>query len=165
MAGGRPTILTEELIENTKRYIESCVSGYVSNKKTFIDSNGQEKEKIDVVYEVNLPTIEGLAYELGINKDTIYNWRKGDSENEVIFSDLIEDLLHKQAKSLVNNGLSGAYNPTIAKVLLTKHGYREGTEHSGVEGKDLIPDKQSTEKADAVLSTFLTNGTNQGAAQ
>ena len=25
-------------------------------------------------------------------------------------------------------GLQGSYNPTIAKVLLTKHGYREGTD-------------------------------------
>jgi hypothetical protein len=36
---------------------------------------------------------------------------------------------------LINNGLSGDYNPTIAKVLLSKHGYREevkqDTEHSG----------------------------------
>ena len=38
---------------------------------------------------------------------------------------------------LINKGLSGDHNPTIAKVLLTEHGYREGTELSGEGGKPL----------------------------
>ncbi len=107
MKEGRPTKLTQEVLEQTRAYILSCE---------------------DIEKEVNLPTIEGLAYEIKVNKDTIYTWRKGEEEIHIEFSDLITDLLAKQAKQLVNKGLAGTYNATIAKVLLTKHGYREGIE-------------------------------------
>jgi len=120
----RPTIYSEEILEKTKQYIEDCNSDYVTVKRPYIDNEGKEKEKVEIKYEVNLPTIEGLAYELGIHKDTVYAWRKEKEE----FSYLIERLLSKQAKQLVNKGLSGDYNSTIAKVILTKHGYREGTD-------------------------------------
>jgi DNA-packaging protein gp3 len=131
MAGGRPTKLNKEIIEKTKLYIRNCE---------------------DVEKEVNLPTIEGLAYDLGINKTTVYDWRKGEDELHQEFSYLIEDLLQKQARQLVNKGLSGAYNPTIAKVLLTKHGYREGVEQSGAEGKDLIPETFTEEQKSNLLA-------------
>lgn len=114
MPAGRPTIYNEEILTKTKEYIDSCKDGIVD---VSIDPN-----KPIYKTKVNIPTIEGLAYHLGINKDTIYTWRKEKPE----FSDLIEELLAKQAKELVNKGLSGDYNSTIAKVLLTKHGYREG---------------------------------------
>ncbi len=101
----RPTIYTEEYITKVKEYIDSCVDDV-------------EKKK------VRLPSIEGLAVYLDINKDTIYAWCEVNKE----FSDVIDSLRANQANKLLENGLSGAYNPTIAKVLLTKHGYREGTE-------------------------------------
>ena len=44
--------------------------------------------------------------------------------------------MSKQADRLLNNGLSGNYNPTIAKVMLTKHGYREGIDNT-TNDKDL----------------------------
>lgn len=111
MPGGRPTIYGEEMLEKTQTYIDSCV-------------DFPEDREAGLPKTVNLPTLEGLAYHLKINKDTIQEWRKVHPE----FSVLLGDLLAKQALSLVNNGLSGNYNPTIAKVLLTKHGYREGIE-------------------------------------
>lgn len=113
----RPTIYNEQILTNTKEYIESC------------------EDTFGIANKVQLPTIEGLAYHLGINKDTIYTWRKEKEE----FSDLIDELLAKQARELVNKGLSGDYNSTIAKVLLTKHGYRDAQEVTGLNGKDLIP--------------------------
>jgi hypothetical protein len=105
----RPTKYSEEILVKTQAYIDACNDIFET-----IDGHTMK--------EVNIPTIEGLAYELKLNKDTIYSWRKEHEE----FSELIGQLLAKQAKSLVNKGLSGEYNPTIAKVLLTKHGYREG---------------------------------------
>lgn len=124
----RPSKLTQELIENVKQYIEDCVSGHVIKIIDDTDKDGNPTVRKEVVYEVNLPTIEGLAYELNIHKDTIYDWRKGESDLHIEFSYLIERLLAKQAKYLVNNGLAGTYNSTISKVLLTKHGYREGSD-------------------------------------
>lgn len=86
--------------------------------------------------KVQLPTIEGLALFLEISRSTLYLWQK----EHKAFSDIIEVLQQKQAQALINNGLSGNYNPTIAKVLLTKHGYTDKqeidqkTEHSGSIG-------------------------------
>lgn len=71
-----------------------------------------------------IPTIEGLALYIDVSRSTIYEWVKDEEKKE--FSDIVERILEKQAQSLVNNGLKGKFTPTIAKVLLTKHGYREG---------------------------------------
>lgn len=111
MPAGRPTIYNEEILTKVTEYIDSC-------------KDIEEDKENKISRKVNIPTIEGLAVYLHINKDTIYTWRKEKKE----FSELIEVLLDEQAKRLVNNGLAGTYNPTIAKVLLTKHGYTEKTE-------------------------------------
>lgn len=127
----RPTIYTTEILEKTKEYINSCTDTEIQ-QVIGMSAKGTELYKNKVI--VNIPTIEGLSYYLGINRDTIYAWCKENKE----FSDIIEDLRAKQANELINKGLSGDYNPTIAKVLLSKHGYREGIENTGKDGKDLI---------------------------
>jgi hypothetical protein len=105
----RPTDYNEEILEKTKEYVNSC-------------TDTEADKETGITKKVNLPTIEGLAYYISVNRDTIYDWCKVHKE----FSDIIDNLRAKQAKELINKGLSGDYNPTIAKVLLTKHGYREG---------------------------------------
>lgn len=117
---GRPTKYDESILEKAQEYIDSC------------EDSGRE---------VNLPTLEGLAYHLKVHKDTIQEWRKVHED----FSVLMGDLLAKQAKRLVNSGLSGRYNPTIAKVLLTKHGYREGVETDITTKGDKIQNSLSAE--------------------
>jgi DNA-binding XRE family transcriptional regulator len=76
--------------------------------------------------KVNLPSVEGLALALGISRNTIYDWESEHPE----FSDIINVLRAKQAVKLLNSGLSGEYNPFIAKALLSKHGYSEKQEIS-----------------------------------
>lgn len=125
----RPTIYNEQILIDTREYIELCEDG----------------EKV-----VKLPTIEGLAYHLKINKDTIYSWRKEKDKEE--FSELIDELLAKQARELINKGLSGNYNSTIAKVLLAKHGYRDAQEVTGLDGKDLIPETMTGEEKEKLLT-------------
>ena len=86
---GRPTIYNEELLERVREYISQC------------------EDNFDVVTgKVNLPSIEGLAFFLKINKDTIQEWKKKHQD----FSVLIGELLAKQAKELINKGLSGQYS-------------------------------------------------------
>ena len=131
----RPTKYSEEILTSTQNYIDSCVDT--------VQESGNK---------VNLPTIEGLAYELRLNKTTIYAWRKEHEE----FSNLIDDLLAKQARALINSGLSGDYNPTIAKVLLTKHGYREGidaTTDDKPNSADSEDVKDLIKKIDDLIST------------
>lgn len=126
---GRPTSYTPEIIEATKQYIANC-NDIAEDKE-----NGIRKQ-------VNLPTIEGLAYEIKVNKDTIYEWCKVHPE----YSDIIDELRAKQAKSLINNGLSGDYSQVIAKVLLTKHGY--------IDKQDVTSDGKAIKGNGIVFSNF-----------
>ena len=119
--GGRPTDYSEEILEKTLEYLKGA-EDEEEQQLTGLSVKGTQLFKTHL--KVNIPTIEGLAYHLKVNRDTIYTWAKKHPE----FSDIIGDLKAKQAKELISKGLSGDYNPTIAKVLLSKHGYKESTE-------------------------------------
>jgi hypothetical protein len=127
----RPTDYSEDIIAKALAYVE------LAEDET--NDNGKLK--------VNLPSIEGLASFIDVNRDTIYEWCKVHKE----FSDIIEKLREKQTQSLINNGLAGTYNPTIAKVLLSKHGYSEKTETDiTTGGKPLIPPEKEQAIEEAI---------------
>ena len=117
---GRPTKYSDSYVKKTKEYIDSCNDELVQVVSGESEKFTAFKEKV----RVNLPTIEGLAIYLKLHKDTIYEWEKKYKQ----FSDVINILRAKQVERLINNGLSGDYNPIIAKVLLSKQGYSEKTE-------------------------------------
>jgi hypothetical protein len=117
MTLGRPSEYNETFVTKAIEYLALCTDKEVEKGST---------DRPIYSIKVKLPTIEGLAVFLGINKTTVYEWEKKYPE----FSNVIERLRGEQADRLVNNGLSGDYNPTIAKVLLTKHGYREGLDQT-----------------------------------
>jgi hypothetical protein len=112
---GRPTSYSPEIVKKAKKYLDSCI-----DEERELGTDERPIYKI----RVRLPTIEGLALFIGIHKDTIYEWEKIHKA----FSDVIGDLRAEQAQKLIENGLSGDYNPTIAKVLLAKHGYKDAQE-------------------------------------
>lgn len=118
-AGGRPTSFSEQMLNDAWNYVQQ-----------FANDEGKGEN-----LKVNLPTIEGLALFLGISRSTLYLWQKEHDK----FSDIIETLQQKQASALINNGLSGNYNPTIAKVLLTKHGY---TDKQEIDQKTTLTDQR-----------------------
>ena|SRR5690348_9535389 len=127
MAGGRPTDCNDQILQATKQYLDSCID---EQRQVVVG----ESEKFTSYKEktiVNLPTIEGLARHLGIHKDTVYEWEKIHPE----FSDLVNALRNEQAARLINMGLSGDYNPMVAKLILGKHGYADKTE-TELTGKD-----------------------------
>ncbi len=125
----RPVKYTKDFTEKAHEYVDSCEDTVENVVIGQSDKFTTYKQKITV----KLPTIEGLARFLGIHKDTIYEWEKKFDE----FSDVIGDLRAKQAEKLINSGLSGDYNATLSKVLLSKHGYRDSAEvtHSLPEGQ------------------------------
>lgn len=151
---GRPSEYNEDILKRLQKYIDECEDEELELLSA-VSLKGTEMFRRKL--KVHIPTIEGAALYLHIGKTTIWEWEQKFPE----FANLMGELRAKQARMLIDNGLSGDYNPTIAKVLLTKHGYREGQEITGADGKDLIPDKQSKEKSDKVLSEFL-NGQNKG---
>lgn len=103
----RPTKLTPELLQKAYAY------EYVT------DGNKPEWTITD-----QIPTIEGFALYLGVNRDTIYDWSSKEKE----FSDIVDDIKAEQASTLINKGLKGDFNSSIAKLMLSKHGYTEKTE-------------------------------------
>ena len=100
---GRPTKYNAKIISKAKDYLENYEQ-----------------------YEEVIPSIEGLACHLHIARDTIYDWSKQDDKRE--FSDIVGDILSKQAKVLMNKGLVGDFNSVIAKLIMHKHGYSDKQE-------------------------------------
>lgn len=118
---GRPPKYTEAYCDKALEYLTMCIDTF--------EVVGENRPTI--INKVKLPTIEGLANYLGVHRDTVYDW---EQQHEA-FSDIVTRVRQEQATRLIDNGLSGTYNPQIAKVLLSKHGYSEKIEqdlnHSG----------------------------------
>jgi DNA-packaging protein gp3 len=119
MAAGRPTDYSKDILKQTEAYLAKCIDtfdGYVRTKK----ANGTATEWRNRLV-VKLPSVAGLAVNLKLARSTIYEWAKSHTE----FSDMLERILAEQEKRVLENGLSGEYNATIAKLVLAKHGYRD----------------------------------------
>lgn len=126
---GCPTTYSHEYIEKVYEYVEQCVDEEYEFHKTRGDKSDTYERRI----KVNLPTIEGFAHYIGVPLSTLDGWRgKIDINGELVhkgFSVAIEFLKEKQKEKLIQSGLSGEYNPTIAKLVLsTNHGMREKNE-------------------------------------
>lgn len=127
---GRPTLYSEEMLKKAEEYLDSCKDdGEIdTEEESDIDEElepqshgGSLKRRYKTTVEVNIPTVGGLASYLRVARSTLYVWAKEVEE----FSDIMERLGSEQENRLIQRGLGGQYNPTIAKVLLTKHGYTD----------------------------------------
>lgn len=129
-AGGRPTKYEGQItIDKAKEYLNTCVDEYSEFNKT----RGENTNSYDRLVKVNLPTVVGLALFLDVNKDTVYEWAKEYPE----FSDTLSKVVSLQEQRLLENGMSGDYNSTIAKLILSSnHGYREKSDITS-DGKAL----------------------------
>lgn len=96
----RPTKWSEEL--------EVKALDYINNYKDLTDHS--------------VPSVVGLCAYINIAKSTVYDWSE---KNIGQFSDIVCNLLEKQELGLINGGLSGDYNSSISKLMLTKHGYHD----------------------------------------
>lgn len=142
---GRPTKYSDEILKRTLEYIDECEDDEVQ-QTVGMSAKGTELFKNKVV--VNLPSVEGLAYYLDVNKSTLYEWEKEYPE----FSNALSKLRAKQADVVLNKGLSGDYNPTIAKLILSNnHGYRERTDTT-TDNKPINTDTFTKEEKDKLLN-------------
>ena len=80
---------------------------------------GGYQEAGDVV-----PSAAGLACYLGVSRSTVYKWAETDAQ----FSDMLEAVQANQERLLINKGLTGDFNATIAKLMLAKHDYSDKAE-------------------------------------
>lgn len=104
MPAGRPTKYNDEILFKAREYLD----GFVKVKK--------DADEV-------IPTIAGLSIFLKIDRTTVYDWADQDDKKE--FSNIVKELMAKQELTLMNKGLTGAFNPNITKLALTKHGYRD----------------------------------------
>ena len=116
MPAGRPTKYTPAIAKKARDYNE----------------NYQEK------YGDVIPSIVGMADALELSRSTLYLWAE-DKEHE--FSDILERCNVKQEKILINKGLIGDFQSSMAKLLLVKHGYhdKQETALTGPGGQPLLP--------------------------
>ena len=117
--GGRPTDYTEERLAAAERYV-----------------SGGWKESGDKV-----PTVVGLAAEIGVARSTCYEWAKDPQKSE--FLDILTRVEEIQERALVNGGLSNDFNPAITKMMLTKHGYSDKQEIDHRSGDGSMSPKDS----------------------
>jgi len=137
----RPTDYNNSILVRARKYLAQA-KDEEQQQLTGLSVKGTELYKNKL--RVNLPSIEGLALYLGIDRSTIYDWESQEDKGE--FSNIIGELRAKQARELINKGLSGDYNPTIAKVLLSKHGYKEEKDINLAEKKLILDDENDKEE-------------------
>ena len=68
-------------------------------------------------YKTAIPSIEGLAYHLGIARSTVYEWAKDEEKQD--FSDILEQILQQQFLVTMDGAIKNDLNAQIAK--LTYH--------------------------------------------
>lgn len=103
---GRPSIYNEEYQAKAEEYL---ATGYI--------------ERGDVI-----PTIAGMALFMGLNRNTLYDW-KADFPG---IARVVDNLQAQQEVLLLANGLMSVYNSTITKLVLNKHGYAEKTQQDNI---------------------------------
>lgn len=110
------------------KYIDGCVDKRVRAVKSEVATG----KSYEISTKVNLPTQAGLAIALDVTTTTIKYWTKKYPD----FADKMERLKLVQHDMLINGGLSGRYNASITKLLLSKHGYydEERVQHTGLDG-------------------------------
>ena len=107
----RPSSYTETTIDQVKDYLELCEN------------------------ESRLPTVEGLALHLDVTRKTVQNWANDPEKPE--FLRIFDRVKAEQAEKLLQKGLTGDYNASMAKMILSHHGYIEKSQVSQeISGKD-----------------------------
>lgn len=118
MITGRPTEYKAEYVEKVDEYLNESQD----EEKQVVKQSSDKYEMYDNKLKVNLPTIEGFALFIGVSKRSLYDWEKQHPD----FLHALDKIRTEQQKRLIDNGLSGDYNSTIAKLILSSnHGMRE----------------------------------------
>lgn len=125
MPGGRPTTYKPEYIDKIDEYLAQCVD----EQYQLIKSEGDKTVSYENKIKVKLPSIEGYSIFIDVALRTIDSWR----DNNLEFLRALEKITRKQKEQLIKSGLSGDYNSTIAKLILSSN-------HGMVERKDMTTD-------------------------
>lgn len=126
MVAGRPTSYTKKLVKAAWDYVND---GWIT-----------AGDKV--------PTVAGLACEIGVARETCHAWAKDESKE---FSHILQAIAQKQERELVNNGLTGDFVAPITKMMLTKHGYSDKVEQDIVSSDGSMTPKDTSAAVLAAL--------------
>ena len=106
-----------------------------------------------------VPSVAGLACYLGKHKASMYNYAEQSTE----FFDTLEAIKTVQENKLLNGGLTGSFNSTIAKLMLSNHGYSEKQEidHQSSDGS-MPPQAKEDAILDAIKAKYVNSKSNSG---
>lgn len=136
MVAGRPTDYNDECLAKAIEYVQG---GWRENGRV-------------------IPSLVGLAQYIGRGKTTLYTWKNDKNPDKDKFRDILLQIEEIQHEELLNNGLSGKFNSTISKLVLTKHGYSDKQEVDQTVKSDVTVKadvKQITAEMDAKTATEL----------
>lgn len=134
----------KEHIKSVDKYLALKKDKSVKVKRVGIRKAGKYKNSPYTIYDskfkVQLPTIHGFATYLGVVEKTLYNWAKAHKD----FRIALNKIKNEQKQRLIDMGLSGDYNSTIAKLILSSnHGMKERVDATtGDEPINNFNDKQ-----------------------
>ena len=118
MTAGRPTEYRVEYIKKVDEYLEL----HQDEEIQVIKGQSEDYTNYENKTKVKLPTIEGFSRFIDVDKTSLYDWEKEHKE----FSHALNKIRIEQHDRLIHKGLSGDYNSTIAKLMLShNHGYKE----------------------------------------
>lgn len=112
-ANGRPTKYTPAIQKKADGYLATCGNEFWDYDKTIGEKSNSYERRV----KITLPTIEGLAKYLNVSRSTVYLWEK----DYATFSDTLEDIMAEQKRMVLEHGLNGDYNSTIAKLILASN--------------------------------------------
>ena len=129
MQVGRPTKYDPKYIDSVDEYLKSRQDEEVGIVRKSED--GKKYRVYEKRTKVKLPTMEGFALFIGVPRRSLYDWRDKHED----FSHSLEKIVQAQQERLLDKGLSGEYNSTIAKLVLSAN-------HGMVERKDVTSGDQ-----------------------
>jgi hypothetical protein len=109
MMAGRPTKYSEQILIDTRNYIDNHLD-----------------------FDDLVPSIAGLSCAIDIAQSTIRDW--ATHEGKAVFSGMLGKILSKQERMLLSGGLSSSMNSTIVKLMLSKHDYSDKLEQDITSG-------------------------------
>ena len=86
----------------------------------------------------SVPTLQGLSRAMGVSLTTTTTWR--DKAENAAYLELILNIELLQHDRVLEGSLLGTYNPAIAKLILSRHGYgdRHEVDHTSSD-KSMTP--------------------------
>lgn len=138
---GRPTKYRKEMIELVDEYLE-----YSKDEWENIEKENKESGKR---LRVKLPSFEGFAIYLDTLTSNLVNWGKKHKK----FLVALEKIPQEQKKRLIEMGLSGDYNSTIAKLVLSAN--HDMTEKRAIDFEGKITTNYNEDQIKAIANRIV----------